>query len=150
MDSFVMIAHNKAEYFSQPDLFGPDVASKFPAASVDLAEAGKCFSAERYTACVFHLMRVMEVGLVRLAKRFNVKGVSTRTWGEIIGVIAGALRPKSKRMQAKYGPTVAYFRGAKDGWRDRVCHSNASYSEGQAKAIFLATEGFMVGLAALF
>ncbi|MFZ1980558.1 MAG: hypothetical protein WAU61_04570, partial [Smithella sp.] len=49
-------------------LFGDFVNAKFPSASFDIIEAGNCFATARYTACVFHLMRVLEIGLSTLAK----------------------------------------------------------------------------------
>jgi hypothetical protein len=152
---FVMIAANKIDFYSRPDLFGSEVTATFPSATVDLAEAGKCFAAERYTASVFHLMRVMEVGLHRLGKRFKIAGMSANTWGTVIGDIDRALEPRRRnprlrRHAQKYDALIAHFRSAKNGWRDRVCHSNVTYAEEEARAIFSATEGFMRGLASQF
>ena len=41
----------------------------FPGASFDVTEAGNCFAFERFTACVYHLMRVAEFGLVKALLR---------------------------------------------------------------------------------
>jgi hypothetical protein len=126
---FVMIARSRADYFSQPDLLGSDVTSKFPDANADIAEAGKCFAAERYAGCVFHLMRVMEVGLLRLANRFKIP-VTGKTWGQIIGtvqVILGQRKktPRGKQAAVKYDSPITYFWNAKDGWgsEGRSCNS---------------------------
>lgn len=149
---FLMVARSKQDYFTQPDLFGQEVASKFRDANVDIAEAGKCFASGRHTACVFHLMRVMEVGLVRLAKRFKV--ATNSTWGTMIRKIDGVLEPrrkdpKRKKAAVRFDAAIAHLRSAKDGWRDRVSHSNIAYTENQAKTIFSAVEGFMMTLASL-
>jgi hypothetical protein len=61
---FIQIAVSAAEYYrATSPLFGGDVDLKFASASFEISEAGKCFALGRYTACVFHLMRVMEVAL---------------------------------------------------------------------------------------
>ena len=55
--------------------FGQTVASVFPKCSEDIAEAHECFAFGRYTACAFHIGRLMELAVARLAKRM---GVGTR------------------------------------------------------------------------
>src|SRR5579862_3606918 len=42
------------------DIFSEGVCEKFPGSLGELDEAMKCFSLDRPTACVFHLMRVLE------------------------------------------------------------------------------------------
>src|SRR5580704_15527436 len=51
--------------------FGEDILKKFDPARDDIEEAGKCLAYGRGTGCVFHLMRVMEVGLRALAASLN-------------------------------------------------------------------------------
>ena len=41
--------------------------------SEDIAEAGKCLGVGRPTASVFHLMRVMEIGVPRFGDVLGVK-----------------------------------------------------------------------------
>ena len=48
--------------------------ANFPAANHEASEAGKCFATARYTACVFHLMRVMEVGVQEFGAVLSVAG----------------------------------------------------------------------------
>ena len=61
---FVMSAAEVA-YFDPPNpLFGRDFQGKFLTGGVfELDEAAKCFAINRPTACVFHLMRIMEIGV---------------------------------------------------------------------------------------
>ena len=54
-------------YYETRPLFGPDVFNNFSSANDDIDEAGKCLALGRGTACVMHLMRVLEVGLAALA-----------------------------------------------------------------------------------
>lgn len=56
-------------YFEQPKLFGDEVFTKFPSANNDIFEVGTCLALERGTACVMHLMRIIEAGLGRLQRR---------------------------------------------------------------------------------
>jgi hypothetical protein len=60
------------QYFEMPTPFGQTVALRFPTASFDIEEAGKCLALARPTACVFHSMRVMEVGVKALAKELKI------------------------------------------------------------------------------
>jgi hypothetical protein len=153
--SFMLLPNDKVAFWKNEKPFGENVAEKFKKATEDLKEAGKCLAAGRSTAAVFHLMRVMEVGLHRLAARFKVGGLTGKTWGTVIGEIEDVLRPRKRNPRTKnaavaHDPAIAYFRSAKDGWRDRVCHSNVVYSEPQAEHVYSATKGFMTELAELF
>jgi hypothetical protein len=72
-------------YRKGADLFGADVATKFATtAAFEIDEAGKCLAVGRHTAAVFHLMRVMEVGVNAASACLRipdpVKG-SERNWG---------------------------------------------------------------------
>lgn len=53
-------------------LFGEAVTEGFPSAIGDIEEAGKCLAFGRNTACVLHLMLILQVGLNSLAKELNV------------------------------------------------------------------------------
>jgi hypothetical protein len=61
----------------------------------DIAEAAKCLALGRTTACVFHLMRVMEMAVVRLGKKLKVtvrdKHDKELAWGPILGNIGKAI-----------------------------------------------------------
>jgi len=80
------------KYFENDKLFGEDVFEVFEEARQDLKDAGNCLASALYTACVFHLMRVSEFGLRRLAAKLKVKlfdkgmrqQVEYATWGKVI------------------------------------------------------------------
>jgi hypothetical protein len=71
--NFYFVAPDRAKYLSATSqgLFGSRVAEKFPMAEYDIEEAGKCLALQRPTACVMHLMRVLEIGLQSLAKELG-------------------------------------------------------------------------------
>jgi hypothetical protein len=55
-------------YEQQSPIFGEKVLTEYPKAAYDISEAGKCLALGRGTACAFHLMRVIEVGIGRYPK----------------------------------------------------------------------------------
>lgn len=71
-------------YNSDKPQFGDKVAEKFPKATEDVQEAHRCFALGRYTACVFHLMRVMELGVQSLGKKLGVARTQEKEWQPIL------------------------------------------------------------------
>lgn len=69
---FMHIPSDQAKYFNRGAAFGEAVNSRFPSTSFDISEAGNCIASGRHTACVFHLMRVLEVGLKAFAFRWGI------------------------------------------------------------------------------
>jgi hypothetical protein len=64
-----------------------ELGDRFKIAHKDAEEAGKCLAFDRNTAAVFHLMRVMEVGLRELAKSLNDSSLDPRanpSWEKIL------------------------------------------------------------------
>src|SRR5438552_5316442 len=60
-------------YFENDKLFGDAVYDYFDEARQDVKDAGNCLAASLPSACVYHLMRVAEAGLRRLAKKLKVR-----------------------------------------------------------------------------
>src|SRR5258708_7512857 len=67
-----MIETENVRLLLDAGFWGVDVLDKFPSAILDMEEAGKCLAFDRNTACVFHCMRVMEVGLKTLASALGI------------------------------------------------------------------------------
>lgn len=80
---FMFIPQKDAEWYENKDGFSVEVSNAFRSAIEDIKEAGTCYATGRYTACVFHLMRVLEHGLKVLAKDAGLT-VEKKTWGKII------------------------------------------------------------------
>src|ERR1044072_3749489 len=84
----MQIPVDRARYYEGQNLFGQDVADKFPSAILDIEEAGKCYAVSRHTACVFHLMRVMEIGLRSVAKSLGIPDTNILpSWQSVIDKI---------------------------------------------------------------
>ncbi|HVA67886.1 MAG TPA: hypothetical protein VNF45_01145 [Candidatus Binataceae bacterium] len=71
------------------------VNERFSDAIYDMQEAANCLALGRATACVFHLMRVLEVGLSALANELKIPWPSHNDWQGVINAIEG----RSKRLK---------------------------------------------------
>ena len=157
----------KSEFYFQVDqrdvplyladaLFGPRVSRKFPKATEDVAEAGKCLSLQRPTACVFHLMRVMEIGVHTLGKKLKVGiNVETETWYQIMEHVDRAIRQlpaqteAEKTRKTKLGGASANLTAVRIAQRNEVMHPKQTYTREEAHDVFNATRAFMDQLAGL-
>lgn len=137
-------------FYEKPSLFGQPVTDKFPSAIFDIEEAGKCYALGRNTACVMHLMRVMEVGLKAVAVAMQVPDPGKANWNTLIDQINAQIK------QAKASKGVAWLASeqfftevsahlfaVKNAWRNNVMHADKSYSEDVALDILNAVKGFM-------
>ncbi len=134
--------------------FWETVAARFEEATDDIANAMLCFGYEQNTACVFHLMRVLEYGLAAMAKEVG-RTFDRQQWQNIIEEIESAIRDlrkspqtpeKAARLQflSEAAKVFFYF---KDGWRNYVSHNHAAYDENQARSIIEHVKTFMTVLA---
>jgi hypothetical protein len=155
---FGFIPKDHGAYFEQEALFGVEVNDKFPEAKVDIKEAGNCYAHGTYTACVFHLMRVLEFALHKLAKDLGVTfptAVELENWKNIIDKIDSAIKaqeqlPKSTQKSEDlqfYSEAAKEFRYFKDAWRNHVSHSRMDYEIHDATKIMEHVRDFMRHLA---
>ena len=154
---FMYIPPARAERYELAEPFGPEVAKGFPAASFDTKEAGNCFASGRFTACVFHLMRVLEIGLVAFARIFPDVPTNKENWQQIIEKIESEIRampnakvkaPDWKEKQEKYSQIANNCMFFKDAWRNYTAHARGKYTEDESDAIYRNVRSFMQGLAA--
>lgn len=156
----MLIPQNRIEYYEGSNLFGQEVSDKFPSAVIDIEEAGKCFATGRYTACVFHLMRVMEIGVKFLGTKMQIPLASEKEWGKILDGINGKMKimtsgfgkltARKKAKRDKYSAVVAHLTHVKDAWRNRVMHPKDSYTDEQAEEVFRFVKVYMNYLAKEF
>jgi len=138
-------------YFSNAELFGESVFRAFPSANDDIYEAGMCLSLERSTACVMHLMRVLECGLTALAKTLGI--VQQTDWGAYLRKITEELDRRAKTAGKRsdeeqfYAEAAANFDRLRRAWRNPTMHPDKSYSQERAEEILLAVKSFMIHLA---
>jgi hypothetical protein len=155
--SYFEMSADLVSYHDSPHLFGEQVDNAFPSVIVDIEEAGKCYAMARNTACVFHLMRVMEVGLCALGKSLNNPALDPRrnpSWDSILKKCDDELqKPKIDRSpewqinDTFFSQATANLRAVKDAWRNPTMHVEAKYDNDKAIDVWNATRAFMRHLA---
>ncbi len=151
---FYQIESQKSLFYEEPERYiGQEVSKAFPTAARELTDASKCYATGRYTACVFHLMRALELGLSCMARVFGVSSDYTN-WQNIIEQVEAKVRelPKTKSKNWKedqefYSQAASYFMVLKDAWRNYTAHMRGRYDEDEARQIMDNVCGFLKKLA---
>jgi hypothetical protein len=150
----LQVGREQAKYYTDRTPFGPEVAQRFPGLGIDdLEEMSKCFALERYTACVFHVMRVLEVGLQALATKLKITLDRERNWRNILNSVQGAIKglPRTTAEEKAHlglcSEVAAHLQNVKDAWRNDVMHPRASYTEAQALDVMRNGKALMAKLA---
>ena len=162
---FLYLTPEEAEVFQMEDPFGADVSQLFRGQKfTDLVEASKCMALGRYTACVFHLMRVMEFAVQKFGQKLGInltkvnpgRRVSELTWEQILNEINPKLKAmpqdtlQRKRRHEKYKSVQSYLYGVKDAWRNPTMHPRlGGYNELEARNIMNHVRSFLVEFATL-
>lgn len=130
---------------------------KFKAVYRDAEEAGKCLAYDRGTACVFHLMRIIECGLRALSVSLNDPTLDSKTnpsWEKILGRCDKEMQKplndrsdKWKQDEAFYSTATANLRAVKDAWRNPTLHVERDYAPEDAQDVWNAVGAFMRHLA---
>ncbi len=155
---FLQIIPHRREFYNSNRGLGPETGkeiikfeelfAKFPGIRYDISEAGNCFAFERFTACVYHLMRAAEYGLVAVAMSVNVPDGKLTSWDTMIRGIqermkadeSSARKPDNwQDRRKKYAELCSWFSDIKNGWRNPVSHLPRQYSEDDASSMFTAT-----------
>jgi|GEM_PF-5234153 hypothetical protein len=149
---FLLLLERQSEYYSAIRLFGKEIYVKFPELASDIDEAGKCFGLERYTACVFHLMRVMERTIQRFGKRLHCKlpsNLKDARWYEIQKAIKDVIdklpysTTREKNRKDKYYAMYAHLDSVRSAWRNKVMHPKEAYAQDDALRILQAVQSFL-------
>lgn len=146
---FLYVSKDAAKYYDAKALFGEEVSNKFPDTIVDIEEAGKCFATARYTASVFHLMRVMELTVQHLGRLLKVKIPEEKNWQNILDEINSRIRKmrprtaRQKELRDNYSASAAHLHNVKEAWRNRVMHPKATYTEEEAADVFAQVKIFI-------
>jgi len=136
-----------SSYFERPQLFGEAVFDSFPSANDDIYEAGMCLALERPTACVMHLMRVLEVGLAALANLLSVD--KQNDWGKYLKEIKTELDHRAQISGARsedeqfYSGISESFNNMRRAYRNPTMHPDRTYSQERAEEILLSIKAFM-------
>jgi hypothetical protein len=132
--------------------FGQDVFDHFPSAIDDVIEAGNCLALDRYTASVFHLLRIMEAGLRVLGKELGIPYAPS--WESYLRQISTLVESdwKSKTIserarQPLYKELAGDLQSIKIAWRNPTMHIVKKYVADEAMQIYICVKQFMMRLA---
>jgi hypothetical protein len=136
-------------YESAQPLFGVQVTEHFPSATYDIEEAGKCFALNRYTACVFHLMRALEVCLTVLARELGILLLRAEgnNWDHILNQIDQVLQaqlqngnefssPQLRGRVEFYSGAAALLKNVNNAWLRSMTSVRRIYDQERARRIF--------------
>jgi hypothetical protein len=154
---FYYLDPEHAAYFCEAHQILSEGALKcFPDTSRDVEEAAKSFALGRNTACVFHLMRVMEHGMNALAKELGVVH-EYKTWEKKIEKMATALTDELRKPYAPTSPLAGrmeFFKQATErltavqhALRNETMHARSHYGQDDARDIYRSVLRFMEQLA---
>jgi hypothetical protein len=143
--------------FGKEDIFGEIVSKAFKNAIPDIKYAGNCYVIGLNTACVFHLMRVVEYALRALARERKVtlpqgKPLEYATWHRIITEISDKANeidkkaiagPEKDEALSFYRGLVGEFSAFKDVYRNHVMHTRIIYQGYEAEKIIIKVKEFM-------
>jgi len=157
---FALTAENRT-YYRAIALFGNEFSLKFPNASYELDEAGKCLALERSTAAVFHLMRIMELGIGAVQQCLSIPDpikAADRNWGVMLRKLREEFELRNKQQPPRwngadqdfFGEAYASLDAVRNVWRNATMHVDKKYTLEEAHDIFSAVRGFMRRLATRF
>ncbi len=150
---FFTMTQAEAELYNPPvPILGMEVMNKFPDFAEDIVEAGNCFALSRYTACVFHLMRVMENAVQRLGVLLTgTPSIVDKEWQKIINDVRGEINtryPKHNDLyRVKYEAILGQMETVKIAWRNPTMHPKQTYTEEEAEGVMNSVKVFMRELA---
>jgi hypothetical protein len=111
--------------------YNSQVADRFPSATHDIAEAGKCFALGLGTATVFHLLRVMEIGLRALAVPLGIPYAPS--WDSYLRQINARVADDHKTKNEEWKKDEPFYRDlagdlltVKTAWRNPTMHVKGS------------------------
>lgn len=156
----IELTEEEAKYYEGKEAFDSSIIAEFPEIEADVKEAALCFGVARYTACVFHLMRAMEIGVQMLAH--DIFGLdlqkpngSDYEWSNLVEMLEKQHRDrqkantpkttKDKEIWAEFGHAISHFANVKTD-RHRVCHSRdlktSEYSKTKTADIYSEVKKF--------
>ena len=149
---FLYIPESDAAFFTARPLLAAQARDAFPSAIRDSEEAGKCVALRRSTACVFHLMRVVEVGLKELGRALGIPYAPS--WESYLKQIAARLAaewkdkaPEWKADEPFYRDAAAQLSAVKLAWRNPTMHVVRHYDGDEAREIYSSVSALMRHLA---
>jgi hypothetical protein len=146
---------DKPRFYGESPLFDHPVTDVYPQLTFDVVEAGNCLALNRSTACVFHLMRIVEVGVQLFGKKLGVPLTNEKVWQVILDQVnkhIGAMPekpPARKRQKERYADVAGHLYNVKVAWRNPLMHPKRTYTPEEAEHLFISVKAFMLHLVTL-
>jgi hypothetical protein len=155
--NFLYVPSERVRFYKEPTKDWGDVPNRFGSTVFDVEESGKSFACERYTAAVFHVMRVLEAGLKALGSSLRdpmFLQSTNRSWDTILKKCWKELDPqnpsRAPTWQADpdfFNGVTGYLQNVKDAWRNPTMHVGQKYTEEETERIVVSARIFMAHLA---
>ena len=155
-----VIESEKDKYFdSETPVFGQDVQDKFISTTFEIDEAAKCFALSRSTACVFHLMRAMEIVIRALARCLSIPDPTKpaqRNWGFILKSFKDEIDDRNVARPSRWSnaddrqffdDAYASIDVVRNAWRNTTMHVERKYTDDEAEGVLIAVQVFMKKIA---
>ncbi len=141
-----------AAIYANVSPWGEGVYNNFPSARLDIQNAGRCLVLGQATAGVFHLMRVMEVGLKVLGREAGIAyAPSWEAYLLQLGTKFAATHSGKPVSWKKKEPLLKDLSGdlaaIKIAWRNPTMHIVREYSISEAEGVYNAVKGFFERMA---
>jgi hypothetical protein len=144
------IPREKSKYCSPKWLTDAPELQKFPDTLDEFQRAGRCFAYGENTACLFHLMRVTDFYLQKVADSLPGVSYESRTWVGIANHIVKKMEQKYetktddwKKQEPFYAEILTDIQAISRGHRNPALHElEKKYDEREAVYMLTVIEGF--------
>ncbi|MGH9721980.1 MAG: hypothetical protein ACRD8O_17370 [Bryobacteraceae bacterium] len=148
LEGQVFLRLDHPQYYQSAEWMGSEVLEKFPLIEGEALEAGACYALDRYTASVFHLMRILEYGLAAFATALSVP-VTNPNWHHVLQECEKKIRtlrdhnPSWKQDEPFFNGAALEFRHFQRAVRNHAMHGRDSYTQSEAHTILSHVTSFM-------
>jgi hypothetical protein len=133
----------------------------FPSSKREIETGIDCYAFGDYPGCVFHMMRVAELGLRTIARERGVRSVGRNkpiewgTWKDVFDAIEKELKvlrgkpagPKRDAALTFYDAAISDLRMLQGLYRDPTMHFREKYDKGEAYSAMFRVQSLMSRLA---
>jgi hypothetical protein len=153
---FLYVDRQTGRFYANPFEKWDKTRAAYPGAMYDIEEGSKALALQLNTACVFHMIRVLECGLKSVAAALGITlNPHNRNWGGILGQIRDEMANRNKINDPQWNADKAFFEQAygslhavKDAWRNTTMHLEKVYDSDGAEHIYRMVRAFMEQLSA--
>lgn len=164
-EHFFHVPVAKEKYCRKENLFGEKIGKKFEKCQEDITNAGTAYALGLYTACVFHLMRVLEHCVQRFGTKLKITlDVKNESWSNIIDQVSKEIErmpggpraapaikatPAQRARRQKMALAASRLDHVRLVWRNDVMHPKATYDETEALRVLNSVQEFLESIVTL-